>query len=68
MEKKYSTEAQKREAQKRALSKYLSNKAQLKITILPEQRERYQQHAKSKGISLTKLIVNLLEKDIEDSK
>lgn len=55
------------EAQKKASLKYQSDKAQIKLTVAPEQHQRYHQHAQKKGISLTKLIVSLLEKDIEET-
>lgn len=49
------------EAQKRASSKYMANKAQIKITVTPEQRERFQRLAADKGMSLTGMIVDALE-------
>lgn len=49
------------EAQKRAILKYQSNKAQIKIWVSIEQREKYKKLASDKGVSLTELIVNLLE-------
>lgn len=49
------------EAQKKASMKYLSGKAQIKITVSEEQRAKYQRLASSKGMSLTALIVSLLE-------
>ena len=52
------------EAQKKASLAYQQNKAQIKITVSKEQRDQYQKHAESKGISLTALIVELLEKDM----
>lgn len=56
------------EAQKRASLNYQKGKAQIKITVSKEQRERYQQHAEHKGITLTALITNLLNKEIEDAE
>ena len=53
------------EAQKRASLNYQKDKAQIKITVSKKQREAYQKHAESKGTDLTKLIVGLLEKDME---
>lgn len=50
------------EAQKRASIKYQANKAQIKITVTPDQRDRYQKLASDRGVSLTQLIVDLLEK------
>lgn len=49
------------EAQKRASQKYLADKAQIKITVTPEQRDRYQMIASNQGKSLTQLITQLLE-------
>lgn len=48
------------ESQKRASLKYQANKAQIKITVSPDQRERYQKLASSRGISLTELITQQL--------
>lgn len=53
------------EAQKRASLKYQANKAQIKITVDKEQRDKYQRHAASKGVALTTLITDLLDKDME---
>ena len=53
------------EAQKRASLKYQANKAQIKITVSKEQRDKFQKHAESKGLPLTQLILDLLNKDIE---
>lgn len=54
------------EAQKKATLKYQENKSVIKITVTPEQKERYKKLAESKGYnSLTQLIVNLLEKECE---
>lgn len=53
------------EAQKKASLKYQAKKAQIKFTVSEEQRQKYHDYAKSKNTSLTKLIVELLEKEIE---
>lgn len=54
------------EAQKKATLKYQENKSVIKITVTPEQKERYKKLAESKGYnSLTQLIVNSLEKECE---
>lgn len=50
------------EAQKRASLKYQADKAQLKITVTTEQRDKYQKLASDRGVTLTKLIIDLLEK------
>lgn len=52
------------EAQKKAILKYQENKVKIQITLTPDQRERYHAFAESQGISLTKLIIDLLEKEI----
>ena len=49
------------DAQKKASLKYQADKAQIKITVTPEQRERFQKLASDRNKSLTKLIVDLLE-------
>lgn len=52
------------EAQKKATLKYQENKTVIKITVTPDQKEKYKKLAESKGYnSLTQLIVNLLEKE-----
>lgn len=56
------------EAQKRASLNYQKGKAQIKITVSREQRELYQQHAERKGLTLTALITNLLNKEIEEER
>lgn len=53
------------EAQKRASYKYQENKVKIQILVTPEQREKYKKLAESKGLSLTQLIIELLNKDIE---
>lgn len=49
------------EAQKRASLKYQADKAQIKITVSTDQRDRYKKLAESKGVTLTELIVSLLD-------
>lgn len=49
------------EAQKRATLKYQEDKVKIQILVTPDQRDRYKALAKSKGLSLTQLIVSLLE-------
>lgn len=53
------------EAQKRASLKYQANKAQIKITVDKSLRDKYQKHADSKKTTLTALIIDLLNKDME---
>lgn len=53
------------EAQKRATLKYQEDKVKIQILVTPDQRDRYKALAKSKGLSLSKLIIELLDKDIE---
>ena len=52
------------EARNRASMKYQRARAQIKITVSKEQRSIFQAHAERRGMSLTALIVSLLEKDI----
>ena len=49
------------EAQKRASLKYQADKVTIQIRVKPEQREKYKALAHSRGLSLTQLIVKLLE-------
>lgn len=49
------------EAQKRASYKYQSDKVKIQILVTPDQRDKYKALANSRGLSLTQLIVNLLE-------
>ena len=49
------------ESQKRATIKYQENKVKIQILVTPEQREKYRAMASSRGLSLTQLIINLLE-------
>ena len=51
------------EAQKKAILKYQESKTTIKITVTPDQKEKYKELAESKGLNLTKLIINLLEKE-----
>lgn len=49
------------ETQKRATLKYQEDKVKIQILVTPDQREKYRELAKSKGLNLTQLIVKLLE-------
>lgn len=49
------------EAQKRATLKYQADKVKIQILVTPEQREKYKKLASSKGLSLSQLIIKLLE-------
>ena len=49
------------EAQKKASYKYQENKVKIQIRVTPEQREKYRVMASSRGLSLTQLIITLLE-------
>ncbi len=49
------------EAQKKATLKYQADTVSIQIRVKPEQREKYKALALSKGLSLTQLIVKLLE-------
>ena len=49
------------EAQKKASYKYQADKVKIQILVSPDQRDSYKALANSRGLSLTQLIVNLLE-------
>lgn len=49
------------EAQKKATLKYQEDKVKIQILVKPDQREKYKALAESKGLSLTQLIIKLLE-------
>lgn len=49
------------ESQKRAILKYQESKSYIKITVTPEQKEKYKNLAESKGLNLTQFIIKLLE-------
>ena len=51
------------EAQKKATLKYQADKVKIQILVNPDRREKYRALASSKGLSLTQLIINLLEKE-----
>ena len=54
------------EAQKRATAKYMkANLDDIKIRVPKGKREDYKAYAESKGMSLNKLIVDLIEKDMD---
>lgn len=56
------------DAQKRAAVKYLAKKTDLIQLRTPKgSKERYKAHAERQGKSLTALIVELLEKDIQNA-
>ena len=57
------------EAQNKATQKYIQKAYDSIIVRVPKgEREKYNTHAESKGLSLNKLIIDLLDKDIEDAK
>ena len=49
------------ESQKRASKKYLSQFAELKIRVLPEQRDEIQEHAKKMGESTAAFIKRAID-------
>lgn len=56
------------ESQKRATAKYMkANLDDIKIRVPKGKREEYKLFAEGKGLSLTKLIVQLIERDMSDS-
>lgn len=54
------------EAQKRASYKYQADKVKIQILVTPDQRDKYKALASSRGLSLTQLIVKLLEEAIDE--
>lgn len=55
------------EAQNRATQKYIRNNYDtITVRVPKEKRELYKAHAESKGISLNKLIIDLLNKDMQN--
>lgn len=55
------------EAQKRASQKYKAeSRDKLTLDIPKGFKERYKKHAEKRGMSLTALVVDLLERDIKD--
>lgn len=56
------------EAQKRASIKYLNEKTDdIRLRVPKGTKERYKAHAERQGKSLTALIVDLLEQDIQSA-
>lgn len=56
------------DAQKRASEKYkATRREQLNLDVPKGIKEKYKAYAQSKGISLTKLIMELIEKDMQES-
>ena len=53
------------ESQKRASKKYLSQFAELKIRVLPEQRDEIQAHAKKMGESTAAFIKRAIDQAID---
>lgn len=49
------------EAQKKASYKYQKGKVKIQILVTEEQRNQYKEKAAAQGLSLTQLIVKLLE-------
>lgn len=55
------------EAQKKATAKYMKNKLDdIKVRVPKGNREVYKAHAERKGKSLNALIIELLEKDMQE--
>ena len=55
------------EAQKKATAKYMKNKLDdIKVRVPIGKREVYKAHAERKGKSLNALIIELLEKDMQE--
>ena len=54
------------EAQKKATLKYQADKVKIQLLVTPDQREAYRAMANSKGLSLQKYIISLLEEAKDD--
>lgn len=55
------------EAQKKATAKYMKNSLDdIKVRVPKGKREIYKAHAERKGKSLNALIIELLEKDMQE--
>lgn len=55
------------EAQKKATAKYIKNKLDdIKVRVPKGKREVYKAHAERQGKSLNALIIELLEKDMQE--
>lgn len=55
------------EAQKKATAKYMKNKLDdIKVRVPKGKREVYKAHAERQGKSLNSLIIELLEKDMQE--
>ena len=55
------------EAQKKATAKYMKNKLDdIKVRVPQGKREVYKAHAERQGKSLNALIIELLEKDMQE--
>ena len=55
------------EAQKKATAKYMKNKLDdIKVRVPKGEREVYKAHAERQGKSLNALIIELLEKDMQE--
>ena len=54
------------EKAKQRTMKYMAEKRdKLTLNLQKGDKERYRQHAEAKGMSLTQLIIDLIEKDME---
>lgn len=57
------------QAQKRASIKYLKEKTDdIRLRVPKGLKEKYKKEAKKRGISMTKFIVQCVEKNIEESR
>lgn len=54
------------EASRKAVAKYHAKLDEIKVRVPKGQREIYKNHAESKNKSLNALIIELLEKDMEE--
>lgn len=56
------------EQRKKANEKYLEQLEDIKVRVPKGRREVYKAYAETKGMSLNKLIIDLLDRDMGDAK
>lgn len=56
------------DAQKKATLKYMSKTVSIQVRVDKNKRDSYHDLAEKRGISLAKLIVNLLDEELEKDK
>ncbi len=56
------------DSQRKATNKYLENYDDIKLRVPKGKREEYKEYAASKGCSLNSLLIELIEKDMAETK